>query len=78
MLEVSAGGPADKAGLIAADPNTGRGGDLVVAIDGQTVTDFDDLNSYLVFEAQVGQTINLTVLRDGAAIDVPVTLGPRP
>ena len=31
-------GPADEAGLIAADPDTGQGGDLIVAVDGTTVT----------------------------------------
>ena len=75
VLEVTPGGPAAQAGLIAADLQTGRGGDLVIAIDGQTVKDFGELNSYLVFETRVGQTINLTVLRDGQEVVAPLTLG---
>lgn len=78
VISISPGGPADQAGLRQADPNTGRGGDLVVAIDSQPVGDFGDLNSYLVFHTQPGQQIELSVLRNGELISVPVTLGERP
>jgi 2-alkenal reductase len=78
VLSVSPESPADQAGLVAANSDNGSGGDLVVAIDGQAVQDFADLNSYLVFETQVGQTIQLTVLRDGEEMTVPLTLGSRP
>jgi 2-alkenal reductase len=78
VVGVTAGGPADKAGLIAADPRTGEGGDLIVDIDGWPIGDFSDLNSYLVFHAQVGQTIQITVLRDGERVVVLLTLGARP
>ena len=36
VISITAGSPAAQAGLVAANPNTGRGGDLVVALDGQT------------------------------------------
>ncbi|MCB0237424.1 MAG: trypsin-like peptidase domain-containing protein, partial [Anaerolineae bacterium] len=78
IIGVTPGGPADNAGLIAADPNSGRGGDLIVAIDGQPINSFADLNTYLAFYTTIGQTIDVTVLRDGARISVPVTLEPRP
>jgi S1-C subfamily serine protease len=78
VVSVTSGGPADKAGLIAADPNTGRGGDLIVKIDDWQVDDFSDLNSYLVFHTTVGQTIQVTVLRDGEPMVLPLTLGARP
>jgi 2-alkenal reductase len=78
VISVTPDGPADQAGLIAADPRTGEGGDLIVEIDGQPIVDFSDLNSYLVFETQVGQTIAVTVLRDGGRVDLPLTLGERP
>jgi S1-C subfamily serine protease len=78
VVEVTPGGPADTAGLIAADPNTGRGGDLIIKIDDWQVDDFSDLNSYLVFHTTVGQTIQVTVLRDGEPIVLPLTLGARP
>lgn len=67
--------PADVAGLIG---QPGPGGDLIIAVDGQTVHVFNDLLSYLVFETAVGQTIELTILRDGKEMIIPLTLGERP
>lgn len=78
VVSVTVGGPADRAGLIAASPNTGRGGDLIIALDGQPVNSFEDLNSYLVFHTAVGQTIEVTALRDGEQISLALTLGARP
>ncbi len=78
VISVAAGSPADDAGLIAANSNTGRGGDLVVAIDGRPIVDFADLNSYLVFHTTVGQSIEMTVLRNGESVVLPLTLGARP
>jgi 2-alkenal reductase len=78
VLGVVAGGPAARAGLIPADPRTGRGGDLIIAIDDQPVQNFADLNSYLAFHTRVGQTVALTVLRQGRQLVVPLTLGARP
>ncbi len=75
---VTADGPADDAGLIPAQGNDGRGGDLIVAIDGSPVQDTEELISYLVFNAEVGQTVELTVVRDGETISLPLTLGARP
>ena len=71
-------GPADRAGVVPADARTGRGGDLIVDINGQSIRDFSDLNSYLVFRASVGQVIEVTVLRDGELIVLPLKLGARP
>lgn len=78
VLSVVPGGPADDAGLIAANPETGQGGDLIVAIDDQAINNFADLNAYLSFNATVGQTIQLTILRNGEYIILPFTLGDRP
>jgi len=78
IVSLTSGGPAEDAGLIAADPQTGRGGDLIVALDGNPIVDFGDLNSYLVFHTQVGQTIQVTVLRNGEQTTLPLTLGARP
>jgi len=54
------------------------GGDLIIAVDGRPIASSDDLISYLVFNTEVGQTINLTIIRDGQQLDVPLTLGQRP
>ena len=78
VLNVTPGSPAAEAGLIAADPSTGRGGDLVIAIDDQPVREFSDLNAYLVFHTAVDQTIELTILRDGEEVVLPLTLSSRP
>ena len=67
--------PAEDAGLIGEN---GPGGDLIVAVNDQPVETSDDLIAYLVFETQVGQTVELTVLRDGEEIVVSLTLGARP
>ncbi|MFW5941642.1 MAG: S1C family serine protease [Chloroflexota bacterium] len=78
VLDVTAGGPADEAGLVAANPDTGRDGDLIVAVDDRPVGNFADLNSYLVFNTEPGQTVELTVLRDDQEVDIPLTLDNRP
>ncbi len=76
------GGPADRAGLQGAgacgSPDASAGGDLIIAIDGETVVTFSDLIGFLVTDASVGELVTLTVIRDGEIIDVPLTLEPRP
>ncbi len=82
ILEVSPGSPSDEAGLIASglaeDNDALSGGDLITAVDGQPVKTVDDLISYLVFNTTVGQTIQLTVLRNGGEVTLPLVLGARP
>ncbi len=78
LVSITEGSPADEAGLKAASGTTGRGGDLIIAIDERPIADFDDLNSYLALDTSVGQTITIRVLRDGETLDVPLTLGERP
>jgi 2-alkenal reductase len=77
-------GPADKAGLQDSDREVefegvllDTGGDIIVAIDDAVVQDMDDLIVYLA-DTQVGQTVTLTVLRDGAEQKVEVMLEERP
>jgi len=57
---------------------TQAGGDLITAIDDSPVTRFDDLLVYLERYTSPGDTVTLTVLRDGRTIEVKVTLAPRP
>ena len=78
VLSVTSNSPAAKAGLIAANTRTGQGGDLIIAIDGQSIGNFEDLNSYLVSHTTAGQTIQLTVLRNGQKLSIPLTLSARP
>jgi S1-C subfamily serine protease len=78
VVSVSPGGPAAQAGLVAANSGTGRGGDLIVGLDGETIGNFADLNSYLVFNTRPGQTVEVTVLRDGDLLTLLLILGARP
>lgn len=75
ITEITEGSPAEQADLIGAN---GPGGDLIIAVDDTEVISSDDLIAHLVFEAEVGQTVQLTVVRDGEEIVVPLTLGERP
>lgn len=78
VTSVTPGSPAEEAGVQPAPSAEAPGGDLIVGIDDREVRDFTDLNSYLIFDTEVGQTIDLTVIRDGETITIPVTLGERP
>ncbi len=82
---VTAGSPADKAGLQASQKQVtinGQqvpvGGDVIVAYSGQVVKSSDDLITFLARSGSVGQTVTLSVLRGGKQIEVQVTLGVRP
>jgi serine protease Do len=85
VTDVTAEGPAAKAGIQGGDLLTdinGRqielGGDVIVKIDNNTVRKIDDVLTYLEREKQVGDTVQLTVLRDGQLQQLPVTLAARP
>lgn len=82
---VTAGSPAEKAGLKASEQQAqidgtdfNVGGDVITAVDGQPVKRFDDLVSYLFASTTVGQTIKLDVLRDGKEKTLDLTLAARP
>lgn len=82
---VLAGSPAEKAGLQASQKQVtingqqiSVGGDVITAYDGQVVKSSDDLVTILAREGSVGQTVTLTVLRNGKQIEVKVTLEKRP
>ncbi|MFQ6014077.1 MAG: S1C family serine protease [Anaerolineae bacterium] len=85
VIEVVRGGPSARAGLrggqrsvVVDGMSLEVGGDIIVAIDGQEVRDFDDLVTYLAQETRVGQTVDLTVMRNGREHYVQVKLGERP
>lgn len=82
---VTAGGPADKAGIKASQTlvtidgqHFSVGGDVIVAYNDQPVKSSDDLITFLARSGSIGQTITLSVLRGGSQIQVKVTLGTRP
>jgi S1-C subfamily serine protease len=54
-------------------------GDIITAINGQSINDMSDLITYLVEETAPGDVVTLDVIRnDGTPEQVEVTLGVRP
>ncbi|HEC34804.1 MAG TPA: PDZ domain-containing protein [Chloroflexi bacterium] len=85
VTEVMPDSPADAAGIRGADRlvrvhnrNIPVGGDIISAINGEPITDFKELTLYLESEVQVGDTVEVTLIRDGQEITVTVTLAERP
>ncbi|MGE5601416.1 MAG: S1C family serine protease, partial [Nitrososphaerales archaeon] len=94
VMDVVSGGPAERAGLTGAtggDTNVvlgvdqsgvaylPAGGDLITAVDGHPVKQFDDLLVYLESNKSPGDKVTLTVLRAGGRQgSVTITLGARP
>ncbi|MFN2110288.1 MAG: trypsin-like peptidase domain-containing protein, partial [Anaerolineae bacterium] len=84
VITVQEDGPAGKAGLqgsggqITVDgQDLPTGGDVIIAIEGNTVKTFDDLVANLA-RLSAGQKVQVTVIRDGKTQDIDVTLGERP
>lgn len=80
LRKIDERGPASAAGLRASsapDNRPPKGGDIIVAIAGQPVRDFGDL-SQEVSSRRVGDTVNVTVLRDGKQVTLKLTLADRP
>src|SRR5215475_11395044 len=65
VAQVEPNSPGAKAGL--------KTGDVITAIDGQSVNDSGELQ-VVVGQKQPGTTINLDVVRNGSSLKVPVTL----
>lgn len=72
VVSVLQGSPAQKAGLQGSpqqaglSPSAAAGGDVITAVDGQPVSSFEELTSYIFNHTEVGQTVRLTVLRNGS------------
>jgi 2-alkenal reductase len=82
---IEPGSPAEKAGLhggtqevIVAGRPMLAGGDVVLAVNGVVVNRFDDLINYLASQTDVGDVLNLTVMRDGQQIGIDIKLEERP
>ena len=67
--EITPGSAADVAGLLEED--------IIVAVDGRPINSFSDL-VVVIRRTQPGQTVTVTVVRDGDESDVDVTLDDRP
>jgi serine protease Do len=87
VVDVTPGSPADKSGIRGGDmPITNitgfeelrLGGDIIMNVDDQRVNKTDDLLSYIETNKQVGDTVTMTILRDGKLIEIDLVLGSRP
>ncbi|NPV55553.1 MAG: PDZ domain-containing protein [Anaerolineae bacterium] len=83
IVEVVAGSPADKAGLLGGSRTTDipgllAGGDLIVGVDGRPVRVFDDVIAYIMTNKSPGDTMIVTIVRDNVEQEVTITLGKRP
>jgi 2-alkenal reductase len=77
VREVTESGPAAKAGLRGGGDDPARG-DIITAIDGRPVAKVEDIISYLDAQKSPGDTVTLTVLREGQQREIGVTLGEFP
>lgn len=80
IIEVQPGSAAEAAGLQGADfevtvggQTIPAGGDVIVAVNGQEITSASEIQD-IVFGSQRGDTLDVTILRDGQEQTIPVTL----
>jgi S1-C subfamily serine protease len=80
IVKVQSGSPAEKAGLRGSTKTvdvggtqTPVGGDVIVAADGKPINGFEDLIGYLFLNKKTGDSVDLTILRDGQTQTITVT-----
>jgi S1-C subfamily serine protease len=85
VLQTDARGPADSAGVRGGNARLrlgpyqlSVGGDVILAIDGRPMRDLQTLSLYLQGETVVGDTVEVTLVRDGDESTVELTLEAQP
>nr|MBC7245966.1 trypsin-like peptidase domain-containing protein [Chloroflexota bacterium] len=85
ILEVTPGQAAARAGLRGGQRRVringytiAVGGDILIAIDGRKIKEIGDLIKYLETETEVGQQVELTIIRDSREMTVQAILGEQP
>lgn len=85
VMDVVAGSPAEKAGIQRGNEDTvidgipiKLGGDVIIAVDNNTVRKIDDILAYVEMKKSVGDDLKLTILREGQTMEVIATLAARP
>jgi len=73
IVTVVAGSPAEAAGL-----KGGQTGDVIVGVDNVTVRKLIDVLVYIERNKSPGDIVTLQIIREGTALNVPVTLVERP
>jgi S1-C subfamily serine protease len=75
------GGPADKAGVHGTTTDQygkKHGGDVVVGLNGERITEFEQLVSYLERNTAPGDKVVLKILRNGTELQLDAMMGERP
>jgi len=85
VMNVSEDGPAERAGLqpgnrtVTVDGREYRlGGDVIVEINGKEMRGIEDILTFLSREVDVGEEAEVTVIRNGERVKVPLALQDRP
>jgi S1-C subfamily serine protease len=87
VTDIIPGSPADEYGIRGGDMPISNitgfeglrlGGDIIMNVDDQIVNKTDDFLSYIETNKQVGDTVTMTILRDGKLIEIDLVLGSRP
>jgi len=85
VLNVVAGSPAQQAGIRGGNrvvriggSNIPLGGDIITALNGQSIATYRELNVYLETRTRVGDTVEVSIIRDGQPMTIPVVLAERP
>jgi S1-C subfamily serine protease len=79
--QIKKNSPADKAGIHGStidQYSIKHGGDIITAVDGQTITKSEDLISYIDDHKSVGDSVVFTIYRNGHILNLKTTLAARP
>ena len=78
---ITKNGPADKAGIHGSftdQYSKKHTGDIITAVDRHPIVRSDDLISYIDQHKSVGDSVTLTVYRNGHTVDLKTILTARP
>ena len=85
LVQIYDGSPLATAGILGAQHEDiiGRervytGGDLLVAVDGQTIASIAELETLLENHYRVGDVVTVSIIRDGRTLDVTMALAEEP
>jgi len=85
IVTVAPGGPASISGLRGGSRNATIdqqqyliGGDIIVSVNGNRITNFDSFSAYLEEHAAAGETVQLGIIRGGHLLTIRVVLGSKP
>lgn len=85
LVQLNQGGPLDAAGVVGTQREViiGNrriyiGGDILVSINGTPITNVEALDEFLEDSYQVGDSVTVSLVRDGNPFDVTVELAEQP